>query len=601
MSTNHRETKNNDTNNQLQKAVVPHLLTDKINTTTVTPKVLVVGAGPAGLTLACELWRRGVPCRLVDQQLYRHDESRATDVQSRTLEVFQAMGVLDEFLTQGVKVHGFNLYSTGRLLAHLPYNDLDIPFNFVIGISQSNTERILEARLEQLGGTVERGVSLASLEQDEYGVNVVLMHADGQPEEQRFDWAIGCDGAHSAVRRSLGLTLAGSTFAEHFFLADVELDWDVADDQKSLFVSEHGMLAVLPIPGMMRVFGDLDFNDEPEINQDWLSTLLQARTYRQPEIGKIGWTSRFRVHSRIVDRYRVGRVFLAGDAAHIHSPVGGQGMNTSIQDAYNLAWKLVGVCRGAANPELLDSYETERRPIARAVLWDTDFQTRVATWRNARGQDTLMELVRLGTKLPFVRRRFIASELEVAVHYRHSPVVAEHRGSKLGRPLFHNPDEVASLFDMHRFAVAPQPGDRAPDVLLSDGKTLFELLSTTMSHVLLLFDGTSTTVAGYDNLIGIAKEVRFRWSAQIRVLNVVLAATAQSPETEPGSVLLDPEGLLHHRYGATAECLYLIRPDGYIGFRSGHADQNALLDYLNNIFTLLTPIAQNLDKYTTLI
>lgn len=551
-----------------------------------SPKVLIAGAGPSGLTLASELHRYGVSCRLIDPQLYRHSESRATDVQSRTLEVFQSMGVVDQFLAQGVKVSAFDIYTSGRLMAHIPCTDIDTPFNFVIGLSQSKTERILEAHLEQLGGAVERGVSLTSLQQDENGVTVGLTHTDNRIEQQRFDWVIGCDGAHSAVRRSLGLTLVGTTFGQHFFLADVELTWDVPNAHKSLFVSDHGMLAVLPIPGMMRVFGDLDLNEEPEINRDWLNAALHKRTQRWLNIQAIGWTSRFRVHTRMAERYRIGRVFLAGDAAHIHSPVGGQGMNTSIQDAHNLAWKLALVCQEAAQPDLLDSYEAERRPIARAVLADTDLQTQVAIWRNAHGQHALMRLVGLGTKLSPIRRRFVASELEIAVHYRKSPAVAEYRGTLLGKSLFHNPEsEAASLLDMHRFANAPHAGDRAPDVLLSDGRTLFELLGRTTSHVLLLFDGTSPTAAGYDNLIEIAKQVRKRWRNQIQVYGVVLAPTAPRKETEPGSVLLDPEKHLHTRYGAVAECLYLIRPDGYIGFRSQPADQEVLLNYLNSIFS----------------
>ncbi|MUG96586.1 hypothetical protein F7734_31320 [Scytonema sp. UIC 10036] len=161
------------------------------------------------------------------------------------------------------------------------------------------------------------------------------------------------------------------------------------------------------------------------------------------------------------------------------------------------------------------------------------------------------------------------------------------RGTLLGKSLFHNPEsEAASLLDMHRFANAPQAGDRAPDVLLSNGRTLFELFCQTTSHVLLLFDGTSLTNVGYDNLIEIAKVVRKQWLNQIKVYGVVLAPTAPRPETEPGSVLLDPEKHLHMRYGAIAECLYLIRPDGYIGFRSQPADREVLLNYLNSIFSV---------------
>jgi hypothetical protein len=299
----------------------------------------------------------------------------------------------------------------------------------------------------------------------------------------------------------------------------------------------------------------------------------------------------FRIHTRMVDAFRIGSVFLAGDAAHIHSPAGGHGMNTGIQDAYNLAWKLALVARGRARPSLLDSYHAERHPIAKGILSETDRQTRMVLWQNPLAQDAVTQLFALISKIAPLRQRAVTDALEVSFNYRQSPIVAEHRSCLFdARLLRTNATESASVGDWLDFQTAPQPGDHAPDVVLSAeaargaaASTLFELLRGP-AHTLLLFDGRAATEEGYASLSRIARRVEERWGKLVRVHVVVPSGERPHALDESASVLLDTNGALHARYGAGAESLYLVRPDGYVAFRSQPAEESALMAYMESIF-----------------
>ena len=555
--------------------------------------VLIVGAGPTGLTLAIELQRRGVAYRIVERDLERHTQSRATDVQARTLEVFDDLGVVDEALATGQRRKSATIRPDGRLLVRLDFAEADTPYPCALGLSQHQTQAILERRLEALGGRVERGVRLACFEQDEDGVAATLLYPDGRWDEPRFDWLVGCDGARSSVRKALGIGFEGSTFAESFFLVDVDLATPWPNDELHLVATTQGMAVIGPLaPGRVRVMGDLDpsfAGEVDELDDAACVELVRGRMGPEVEVAALGWRAIFRVNTRMAERYRKGRALLAGDAAHIHSPITGHGMNTGIQDAYNLGWKLALVASGRADAGLLDSYAAERMPIARTLLGKTDIQTRLMLSRNRVAHGAMAALGQLAFRLDAAQQRILASAVELDVRYPDSPIVAEQRGSLLRTPILPDREsETASVLDHLSFSSGPGPGERAPDLELArpagEHRRVFDLIRG-VEHTLLLFDGMAVTADGYANLASIARAVEARWHGLIRV-HVIVHGDARPAELgwgdeHDGGLVFDADEALHRRYGATAECLYLIRPDGYVGFRAQPASLAGIEDYLD--------------------
>lgn len=547
------------------------------------PRVLIVGAGPTGLALACSLVRQNVAVRVVDQAAAPSVHSKALAVHARTLEVFAQLGVVDAALAAGHPLHGINVYADGRRIVHAALDQIDSPYPFVLSLPQSETERVLTGELARLGVTVERAMRFTALIEDADGVEVTLQR-DGKDERVRVPWVVGCDGAHSEVRHALALPFEGLRYDEPFVLADVTLDCNLPDDEAHSFLSARGILLCLPLPGerRWRLVAEGSASDPPTLAE--LSAVLAERGPRDAKIVDAQWTASFRVHRRIVQRYRVGRVFLAGDAAHIHSPMGGQGMNTGIQDAFNLAWKLALVVGGAARPELLDSYHAERRPVAAATLSGTDLATRAVTLRNPLARELRDRLASLLSSLEVVQRRVLASASEIGIGYRRSAIVSEYRAplvdSRLKRAADNERPSVADWFD---FGAAPRPGDRVPDVALDEHTHLHALLRGN-DHTLLLFDGAAATAEGYRHLRELGSRARAIAHGKLTVRIVV--PHKRAPEELLGDlrVLVDPDGALHSRFGAGAECLYLVRPDGYIGFRAQPADGDALCGYLSRLF-----------------
>jgi 2-polyprenyl-6-methoxyphenol hydroxylase-like FAD-dependent oxidoreductase len=395
--------------------------------------VLIIGAGPVGLTLAVELKRFGVPIRIVEKAANRTDKSKAIVLWSRTLELLDRQpGGAKLFVEAGFKVDAVGFLAHGRTIAHASVGSAQSPYPYALMLPQSETERILEERLNAFGVSVERQVEVVRLSVTDKGVDAVLRHPDGHEENASADWLGGCDGAHSIVRHTLGATFAGKTMDSDWILADVHMrGYPVPDKQATIAWHEDGAFVVFPMsPGRYRILADMppsgaDHPPTPTLAQ------IQALIDRRGPPGMTAhdpvWLAGFRVNGRKVADYRWGRAFLCGDAAHVHSPAGGQGMNTGMQDAFNLAWKLALVSKGQAADALLDSFSPERSFVGEQVLATAERLTYIGTTKN-----TVLRIIRntiahFAFGIPSVEHAFAEKMTELSVGYPESPLNAGSR------------------------------------------------------------------------------------------------------------------------------------------------------------------------------
>jgi 2-polyprenyl-6-methoxyphenol hydroxylase-like FAD-dependent oxidoreductase len=338
--------------------------------------VLVVGAGPSGLTLAASLVKNGVATTVVDRQPAGANTSRAAVVNARTLEVLDALDVSRRLVKEGVQAPRFTIRDGRRILIPVDFSVLRTDYPYSLMAPQATTERLLLDRLTELGGTVIRLKVLASVAQDDDGVTAVF--EDGDVIRARY--VVGADGIHSTVREQAGIGFEGDVYQESFTLADVRLGGEAPIDEVILFWAKAGLTVVAPLPGdIYRIVAPVTEAPE-EPSAAFIQQLLDDRGLGAGRmvVTEVIWGSRFRIHHRVADTYRAGRLLLAGDAAHVHSPAGGQGMNIGIQDGVALADALASVLGGAAD-SVLDEYSVTRRPIAQQVVEMTDRLTRLAT------------------------------------------------------------------------------------------------------------------------------------------------------------------------------------------------------------------------------
>lgn len=537
-------------------------------TATTDAQVLVIGAGPSGLTMAAELARHGISCRIVDKGEGPTPLSKATGMQARTLEVLRDMGVVDEILAAGHVTHGVNLYAPGKQLLHFTYDQLDSPYQFMLNIPQSATERILGGLVARLGLTVEWGTEVTDIVQDDDGVTSTLRTPDGGQETVRTSWLVGCDGARSVVRQTFDIPFTGETYPQWFALADARLDWSLGNSELHGFIHPDGVLFVIPMPDdRFRLV--LESPERSGDEQPTIEDFQAAIDKRAPEgstVSDPGWITAFHVNSRRAAHHRVGRAFIAGDAAHIHSPAGGQGLNTSIQDSYNLAWKLALVEKGLADERLLDSYEAERAPVAKAVLKFTDVITKVLTLHNSAEQSVRDHVMPLLGALHGVQHNMANQDAELDVSYRRSPIVAQHHH--------------------HTSPGGPHAGDRAPDagpLKAGDGTSarLYDLFGAGRL-TLVLFPGGHPV----DELVRAAQE---RCGDLVRVVAVLPPGSALEGLPAGVEAFVDEEGLVAGRYHAANGALYLIRPDGYVGYRCQPPDAGRLGAYLDGLLAGSVP------------
>jgi 2-polyprenyl-6-methoxyphenol hydroxylase-like FAD-dependent oxidoreductase len=521
--------------------------------------VLVVGAGPTGLTLAAQLRAFGTRVRIVDRQPDQAHESRALAVQPRTLEVLAGLGVADAMVGRGNPAVHLQLHARGCPTA-VPLFDAgldDSAYPFLLFLSQATTEALLAGHLTERGVTVERGVALTGLTQGPDRVTATLVHDDGRVEQVRARYVVGCDGAHSTVRDRAGIEFAGRAYPQTFVLADLDAD-GLEPGLVHVYLSGAGMLFFFPLdhPAAWRLLGwppspVAPERDAPSLPE--LEALAAAYAVDAPRLHEPVWATYFRLQHRHATEYRARRIFLAGDAAHVHSPAGAQGMNTGIQDAVNLAWKLALVVDGTAGPGLLDTYQGERQPVGRDVLRFTDRAFTIATSTGALASFARVHvaprLARFATRITVGRARGVRRLAQLAISYRASPAVEE------GTP---------------RLRHGPRAGDRLPDAPVAiDGErtTLHRALAGPRYH-LLLSGPPHRWPAPHPGVLdsgyaGIVEELRL------------------TREPGPGA-LHDVSGDAHQRLGLdrAAAAHHLVRPDGHIAYRAAGTDLTGLRDHL---------------------
>jgi 2-polyprenyl-6-methoxyphenol hydroxylase-like FAD-dependent oxidoreductase len=454
--------------------------------------VLIAGAGPVGLTMACELARYGLSVRIVDKNSQRTDKSKALVLWARTLELIDRMSPngADRFIQAGLKTESVEILTGDETIAHADMKEVDSKYKFVLMIPQSETERLLEEHLATFHVKAERQTELTDFNQTHDGVSCRLRHADGTEETVEASWLIGADGAHSTVRHKLNMKFHGSTLLSDWLLADLHLTGVQGPPAIQIYWHAEGILAQFPLEGTRyRIIADVGESsgsigegNRPAPSLGDVQHVLDVRGPGGIHASDPVWLSNFSINERKVEDYRSGRVFVAGDAAHVHSPAGGQGMNTGMQDAFNLSWKLALVSRGLCQPEpLLSSYSIERSHVAKILLEFTGKATAASTMRGGVKQYIRNHVASLVFGFAPVTRTITNVLSEITVGYSDSPLNAQtqhaHDGVKPGKraPIRQNEPPVGSG-NAPRFALFAE-SDNMPAGLLQKYSGFFEAAS----------------------------------------------------------------------------------------------------------------------------
>lgn len=508
--------------------------------------VLVIGAGPTGLMLANQLVTRDVRVLIVDKHSGPAQQTRAMAVHARTLEIYSKLGIAEQSLALGRRGNGANMWTAGKRMARIPLGDIGktlSPFPYVLMLGQDDNERILGERLNQQGVSVQWNTELIALSQMADGVDATLQLPDGSQRNISAAYIAGCDGGHSAVREFCGIKFPGAPYEHVFFVADTEAIGDMVPDELNVYLWRDGFHLFFPMAGKdrWRVIGILPerLRGDDDVAFDALSPAIQQEVSVNLEFKACSWFSTYRIAHRAADKFRDKRCFLLGDAAHIHSPMGGQGMNTGLQDAYNLAWKLAMVIKGKASEKLLDTYEAERLPVAQRLLRTTDrafnmlvsnhwlagvFRTRILT-----------KIAAFAMTFDRVKQLAFRTVSQTGIHYRQSPLSQTLAG--------HAPN-------------APKAGDRFPWLQLKfQTNGLVEDIFQKMDDL-------------HFHLIVIGQQA----PEQIHTLNDSVITHVIPEDAHNTQALV--------KVGVTGAVFYLVRPDGHIGLVGRHLSTSKVKEHL---------------------
>ena len=514
----------------------------------VNAEVLIVGAGPTGLMLANQLGRRGVRAMMIDRHAGPALQTRALGVQARTLEIYSHLGIVERALELGKRATGANLWAQGRPAGRIPLGDIgrDLsPYPFLLILGQDDNERLLGEALRQWDMAVRWDTELVGLSQESDRVEATLKQPDGTNRQVTAKWVAGCDGARSAVRELSGIAFQGAPYEHVFFVADTQMTGPMVPDELNVYLWRDGFHLFFPMRGTdhWRVVGILPaaLRGRDDLTFEAVFPSIRKEAGTGLSFQECSWFSTYRIHHRRAERFRDRRCFLLGDAAHIHSPVGAQGMNTGLQDAYNLGWKLALVLSGGAGAAVLDTYEDERIPVARRLLATTDrafslvvsdsplagfFRTRVVA-----------KILALAMRLDRIRKLVFRTISQTGIQYRDSP---------LSETLPGMPDE------------APRAGDRFPWLRLklsADGspEDLFQRIDDTRFNLIVI--GQPVSPSG---LTGLGDLLR---------THAIPRDPASDRELERAKV--------------PRPSFYLLRPDCHVGLSGIRLDAEAVTRYFS--------------------
>src|SRR5262245_2082823 len=505
--------------------------------------VLIVGAGPTGLMLANQLGRRGIRATIIDRHSGPAQQTRAMAVQARTLEIYSKLGIAERALELGRHGNGANMWARGRLTARIPLQEMGkgvSAFPYVLMLGQDDNERIMGDHLRHWGIAVRWNTELVGLQQESSHVTLTIKDPDGSPRTITAAYVAGCDGARSAVRELNGIGFPGAPYEHVFFVADTEATGRMVPDELNVYLWRDGFHLYFPMrgPDRWRVIGILPetLQGKTDLTLDDLIPSLRRESGTELSFKSCSWLSTYRIQHRRTERFRDRRCFLLGDAAHVHSPMGGQGMNTGLQDAYNLAWKLALVVSQRADPSLLDSYQAERLPVADRLLATTDRAFRLVvsdTWLAGIFRTRILaNIAALAMTRERARKFAFYTISQIGIRYRQSP---------LSRTL----DGVAEQ--------APRGGDRFPWLRLrfqgsSSSEDLFDRLDDTRFNLIVIGQPPpSAESLGLGDLLQV-HVVPFDGENTRVLAGVSIAAPAY----------------------------YLLRPDGHVGLAGTQLDAAAL-------------------------
>lgn len=522
--------------------------------------VLIVGAGPTGLMLACELERRDIPFRIIDKNAEPTQGSNATWIQSRTLEIFDAIGIVDDFLKLGHQCKAINLYENGNALANIPLTFMDTPYPYILMLPQRETERLLTKKLEQSKIRVERSFELINIKQTDRGVVSTIKLPDGGTEDITSDYVVACDGVNSTVREKLNIPFVGKDIPEQFMVADARMssflpanEIHVFFDRGTVFPDKGTIFSAFPWGAKeYRLSANLYLSDPRKFfTEQEVKEIVAERTYGNYIVEDVSWISPYWMHSKSVSNMQYDSIFLVGDAAHTHAPISGQGMNTGLQDAYNLAWKLSLVIQGKAKTSLLDSYQLERFPVVNKVVDESEHLTQMALF----DKSFFTKLRKFSKSVAQEKNvKKVTMELtQLNIRYENSPIIDN---------LKKTPPK------------SPRQGERAPDVTVEHVKNLYSYLRNTV-HNILLFAGNAPTKNDVLKINSLQKTLNEKLAGLVKVFVVTV-----NNQNDFDNIISDTTGAIHKRYNVKKFAAYIVRPDTYIAYYSNEMDSMPIEKFL---------------------
>lgn len=561
----------------------------------ISTDVLVVGAGPTGLMLAVELTRRGIDCLLIDEVEAPSTFIKGSVVSSRTLEIFEELGIFEEACKLGTVVHAVVLWAEGRRAMTGDMALLDAPHAYNLHLGQPYTEQLLTTRLLSEGGSIHRQVRLADF--DLQGDRVVAsLEVPGGECKLQAKWIVGCDGAHSTVRQKLGFHLEGQTYPVDYMLANLKIEWNQPHDEIQLFFTREGSFTVNPLPdGLMQVAGDLPHEEGD--NRTRTSPTLQdvqelfdrrvaipARLYEPRRLVY------YRSHRRQVVQRVMGRAILAGDAAHLVSPQTGLGMNTGLQDSWNLGWKLAAVVTGEADASLLESYQEERQAVLGPLAKMSDTDEMLYSLQSRVAQELRDHVVMAALHFEPFWRRNVRDITQIGVNYRGLSSFDEYVATPLHLPGKHVVESGHCTKAWMAFGRGPRAGERVPDArpVTRDGLSNERLLPFVSrgQHMLLLFAAAADPSKAVCEAFAECAALARKWLDDHVCVELVVPSDAV-PEAcrQIGAdrTVFDVERAAHDRFGALAESVYFCRCDGFVGFRSLPPNAEALGKWFDKV------------------